>query len=124
MEVMKMYKNKKPGTTSISSNKAKTGEYIEAKVRRILNNKEPIKDGAPRLFTERKDGVIPEYDIRTDKWESAVEATSKISQSHIDKREERQGERTWDTMSNEDRAAFKAKFPNNKLSQSEGESKA
>lgn len=115
-----MYKITKPYKTTIKTNGAKSGEFIEQKVRRVLNNKEPIKDGAPRLFTERKDGVIPEYDIRADKWEAAVEVTSAIQQSHIDKREERIGERTWDTMDDTAKQTFKQKFPNNRLSQEEG----
>lgn len=119
-----MYKNTLAYKTTLKVNAATAGEYIEAKVRRVLNNKEPIKDGAPRIYTERKDGVRPEYDIRTDKWETAVEATSAIQQSHINKREERIGEKTWDTMSEEDRGKFKAKFPNNKLSQNNNEGKA
>lgn len=118
-----MFKKRQPTKTTIKTNQAKSGEYIEAKVRRVLNNKEPIKDGAPRIFTERKDGVLPEYDIRQDKWEAAVEATSAIQQSHINKREERIGEKTWDTMSEQQRAEFKTKYPNNKLSQNP-ESKA
>ena len=43
------------------------GESIEDKVRRIENNKEPITDGAPLVYTERKDGVQEAYDVRTDK---------------------------------------------------------
>lgn len=115
-----MYKPTTQYKTTIRTNQSRAGEYIEAKVRRILNNKEPIKDGAPRIYTERKDGVRPEYDIRTDKWETAVEATSAIQQSHINKREERIGEKTWDTMSETQRAEFKTKFPNNKLSKEGG----
>ena len=42
------------------------GETIEQKVNSIVNNNEPITDGSPIIFTERKDGVLPEYDIRTD----------------------------------------------------------
>ena len=30
------------------------GETIETKVNRIVNNGEPIKDGAPIIYTERK----------------------------------------------------------------------
>lgn len=45
------------------------GEIIEAKVKRMTENNEPIKDGAPLVYTEKKDGVRPEYNIRTDKWE-------------------------------------------------------
>ena len=41
----------------------KEEEYIEEKVRRITENKEPIKDGAPIIYTERKDGVNPAYNI-------------------------------------------------------------
>ena len=44
------------------------GEIIEAKVRRMTENKEPIKDGAPLVFTEKNEGVKPEHNIRTDKW--------------------------------------------------------
>ena len=49
------------------------GENIEAKVKRITENNEPISDGAPITYTEKKDGVRPEFDIRTDKWELVQE---------------------------------------------------
>lgn len=49
------------------------GEDIEVKVKRITENNEPIKDGAPITYTEKKDGVRPEFDIRTDKWELVQE---------------------------------------------------
>ena len=51
------------------------GETIETKCRRLIDTKEPITDGAPILFTERKDGVPPAYDIRTDRWAIAQEAS-------------------------------------------------
>ena len=54
------------------------GEQIEEKVRRIVNNNEPIADGAPIIFTEKKDGVRPEYDVRTDRWDIALDAMNKI----------------------------------------------
>lgn len=44
------------------------GEIIEAKVKRMTENKEPIKDGAPLVYTEKNEGVKPEHNIRTDKW--------------------------------------------------------
>ena len=43
------------------------GESIERKVSKLIENNEPITDGAPIIFTEKKDGVLPQYDIRTDK---------------------------------------------------------
>ena len=44
------------------------GEIIEDKVKRMTENKEPIKDGAPLVYTEKNEGVKPEHNIRTDKW--------------------------------------------------------
>lgn len=113
-----MYKIKLPAKTTLTVNDCKEGETIETKVMRIMKNKEQIKDGAPKLFTERSEGVKPEYDIRNDKWETAIEATSIIANSHIDKREERKGEKTWDTMSKNEQAEFAKKFPANPLSKS------
>lgn len=59
----------------------KEGEYIEEKVRRITENGEPIEDGAPVIYTERKDGVNPAYDIRTDRWEIAQNAMEQVGNS-------------------------------------------
>lgn len=63
------------------------GETIEQKVNRIVNNNEPITDGAPIIFTERKDGVLPEYDIRTDRWDIAITAMDKVNTDKIARRE-------------------------------------
>lgn len=49
------------------------GELIETKVKRITVNKEPIKDGAPLVYTEKKDGVLPQFNIRTDKWDLVLD---------------------------------------------------
>ena len=56
----------------------KEGEYIEEKVRRITENNEPIEDSAPIIYTERKDGVNPAYNIRTDRWEIAQNAMEQV----------------------------------------------
>ena len=61
-------------------------ETIEQKVRRIVNNKEPIKDGSPLIYQERKDGVQPSYNIKTDRWDVAVEAMDKVTRAHQAKR--------------------------------------
>lgn len=54
-------------------------EPIEKKVRRIVDEDEPIEDGAPIIYTELKDGVRPEFNIRTDKWQIAIDAMDKVS---------------------------------------------
>lgn len=74
--------------TSMSINNSVEGETIEQKVERILNNGEPIEDSAPIIYQERKEGVAPEYDIRTDRFEIAIDATDKITKSKQAKREQ------------------------------------
>lgn len=64
------------------------GETIEDKVERIMNNGEPITDNAPIIYTERKDGIGAMYDIRTDRFDLAIDATTKIEQSLRAKRDE------------------------------------
>ena len=63
------------------------GEQIEEKVRRIVNNNEPITDGAPIIFTEKKYGVLPEYNIRTDRWDIALDAMTKMEMARKAKKE-------------------------------------
>lgn len=75
--------------TTIVVNQATVGETIETKIQRITQNKEPITDGAPLIYTDRKDGVLPEYNPRTDKMELAIDAMDAASRSHIAKRAER-----------------------------------
>ena len=63
------------------------GETIEEKVNRIVNNNEPITDGAPIIFTEKKDGVLPEYNPRTDRWDVALTAMEKMEMARKAKKE-------------------------------------
>ena len=50
----------KKNATAISSIETYEGETIEDKVRRVTLNNEPIEDTAPLIYTERKDGIIPQ----------------------------------------------------------------
>ena len=51
----------------------------------IAYNNEPITDGAPIIYTEKKDGVLPQYDIRTDKWDIAQTAMDLANASKVAK---------------------------------------
>lgn len=82
-----MYVKCKYTKTEFNVNKGVEGETIEQKMERVTTNKEPIKDGAPIIYTERKDGVQPGYNIRTDRFEVAVEAMDKVTKSKIAARE-------------------------------------
>lgn len=70
----------------LSINFSYEGETIETKVRRITENKEPISDGAPVIYTDRKDGTKPEYNIRTDRFDIALDAMDYVNRSRTAKR--------------------------------------
>lgn len=64
-------------------NIAYQAEPREVKLRKIINGESSnMEDGVfPTIYTEKKDGVMPEYDIRTDRFEVAIDAIDKINQS-------------------------------------------
>lgn len=65
------------------------GEYLEEKVERITQQNEPIKDGAPIIFTEKKMGVLPAYNPRTDRFDLAIEGMQKAEALKVAKRNEK-----------------------------------
>jgi len=83
-----MYKKfrAKASRTGLDINNSYPGERIEDKVARIVNNKEPIKDGAPLIYHERKDGLDPKCDIRTDRFDVAMEVQDKYARHKWAKR--------------------------------------
>lgn len=72
--------------TTITVNKSYEGESIEKKMARVTETKEPIEATSPQMYTERSQGVLPETDIRTDRWEIAREAMDKVNKATIAKR--------------------------------------
>lgn len=84
-----MYRTRADVRSRMVVNKSTEGETIEMKIERITVNKEPIKDGAPLIYTERKDGVLPAYNIKTDRFEVAVETMDKVAKAKIAQRENR-----------------------------------
>lgn len=82
-----MYKIPKYTKTQLVGAQKVEGETIEIKVKRMVHEKEPIKDGAPLIYTERKEGVNAAYNIRTDRWEIAVDALDVIAKSEQAKRD-------------------------------------
>lgn len=111
---MKSYKIGPMTKTTINRTKTYRGQTMEQKVRRILNNKEPITDSSPPIYTDRKDGILPDMNIRTDKWEYAVEGMNMVSNTYQGERELSIGERTFDTMTDDQKSKFHEKFPHNK----------
>lgn len=66
-----------------NSNLTYQAEPREVKLRKIISGESSnVEDGVfPIIYTEKRDGVMPEYDIRTDRFEVAIDAIDKINQS-------------------------------------------
>lgn len=69
-------------------------EPREVKLRKIINGEaNNMEDGVfPTIYTEKKDGVQPEFDIRTDRFEVAIDAMDKINQSTANQISKNKGE--------------------------------
>lgn len=74
--------------TKITLNESVIGESIETKVERIIQNKEPISDAAPIIYTDRREGVQPAYNIRSDRFDIAIEAMDKVSKTKLAQRDD------------------------------------
>lgn len=73
------------------------GESLEDKIRKVVETKQPIEAISPMIYTERKAGVQPEYDIRADKWDIAQQAMQTVTEAHRTKRQERQNLKVQET---------------------------
>ena len=79
-----MKKTKRKTRTTLNT-ETWEAESLEKKIQKITENNEPISEGAPIIFTEKKDGVRPEFNIRTDKWEIAQSAMDMEQRNRIAK---------------------------------------
>lgn len=79
-----MYKLPKMSASKFNINEGtENAERLETKVKRILTNKEPITDGAPIIHQTRVEGVLPSNDIRADRWDIALEATTASARAEV-----------------------------------------
>jgi hypothetical protein len=78
-----MYKEKKKIKSSIRRNTSYVAETIERKVEKMLESGEPLESqlGQTPIYTEKKEGVIEAYNIRTDRFEIALDAVDKVHKS-------------------------------------------
>lgn len=71
-------------------NQATLGAKLETKIEQLLHQNESTGETtAPLLYTAREQGVKASTNIRTDRWEVAVEAAGKVARSYLARREER-----------------------------------
>lgn len=65
------------------------GESIEQKCRRVTEGNQPIEAVSPMYYQERKAGIENATNIRTDKWDVALQAMDSIAVGTRKKREEK-----------------------------------
>lgn len=82
------YARTNPPITRININESFDAEPIEIQVERMMNNGEPIGAATPQIYTDRMEGVRPEYDIRADHFEMALDATELAARNQLIRREE------------------------------------
>lgn len=75
--------------TQIVCNDSVLDISLERQLEKVVAGKEPIDSSSPLIYTERKDGVLPQYNIRTDRFDLALEAMGKVNKSYMAKREEK-----------------------------------
>lgn len=56
-----------------------SGETLIKKIQRILDENEPLTDGAPMIYTPKQAGVRDDCNIRTDKWALAMDAMDRVN---------------------------------------------
>ncbi len=75
--------------TNFDVNESTEGKSVEEKMRETTINGQPIDNAAPLIYTDRKDGVLPQYDIRTDRWDIALQTTDKIARTNVAKSQDK-----------------------------------
>ena len=78
-----MYKPRPYKNSCIKNVDKFEGEPIEHRIERILNNNEPVIDETGVIYTEKADGVRPEFNIKTDRFEIAVDGKNLIEKQSI-----------------------------------------
>ena len=74
--------------SSIQVNDSYEADPMEVKIAKVVQNNEPIDSNAPIIYTNRADGVQAGYDIRTDRFDVAIDAMDKVSKTRLAQRAE------------------------------------
>lgn len=81
----KRFKEHRYTNTDIQTPVKELGQSIEQQLRKIKAENQPIPGVFPELFTPAEAGVIPDMDVRTDRFEIAYNAKNKYEASETAK---------------------------------------
>ena len=73
--------------STVKVNNGTEGEAIEKAIKRAIENGESLGDQVGLIYTARRDGVLAGYDIRTDRFDVALEGINVAQKSALAKRE-------------------------------------
>ena len=80
-----------PRETKFSINNSEGGESLEKELQRVKQEGGTIESTVPKIFTARGEGVVPDLNIRTDRWDVAVEAMNVVHRSQTAKKMDKFG---------------------------------
>lgn len=83
-----MLKNKWPTKSRMKGVITEEGESLMNKLRKMTTEQEVPEEVLPIIYTDKADGVMAAYDIRTDRFEIGREAMEKIKSTEKKKRSE------------------------------------
>lgn len=63
----------------IEVNNSYEGEPIERELEKIMSEGTDLAVTGPPIYTAKKDGVLPEYNIRTDRFDIGQDAMGKVN---------------------------------------------
>lgn len=72
----------------LSINESVEGRSLEQQLAALMQGEKMETKGKSLIYTERKDGVLPETNIRSDRMELAQEALDYVTRTEIAKRDE------------------------------------
>lgn len=99
---MKRKANYHKSGKAIATTESYVGEPLEEKIRRVIESNAPIEAISPEIYTERKEGVRPEMDIRTDRFDVALNAMDAITEGVRSRRAQKAKEKEEANKANAD----------------------
>lgn len=76
-----------------NDNNGEVGQTIENEIAAALKANQPIDSSKQLIYTEKKEGVIPAFDHRTDRFAAAMESVDSFWKERRQKYEKKQQEK-------------------------------
>lgn len=85
----KTYKQNPIMGSTLESVELTEGITMETQVALFMNNQTDLERATPLIYTERKEGIVSAYNIKSDRFDIAIDAMEKSAKSLTAKRQDR-----------------------------------